>query len=86
MGVKQCDRRGCQSIMCDHYSNKYGYICIECRDELLNLRVICGVEPNIQDFMNSEKEYDYVHLDPCWESFIFEEFPSQTNYDLGGDV
>jgi hypothetical protein len=36
MGVLNCDRKGCENIMCDYYSHTHGYLCWECRDELLN--------------------------------------------------
>jgi hypothetical protein len=34
MSVKQCDRRGCDNIMCDRYSVEHGYICDGCFSEL----------------------------------------------------
>lgn len=37
MSVMQCDREGCESIMCDRYSSQYGYICDECFKELIAL-------------------------------------------------
>ena len=35
MGVLACDRNGCENIMCDYYSDTYGYLCWECYNELL---------------------------------------------------
>lgn len=35
MGVLSCDRHGCENIMYDRYSPKYGYLCNECFDELV---------------------------------------------------
>ena len=35
MGVMNCDRRGCDSAMCDKLSHKFGYICNECMKELI---------------------------------------------------
>ena len=37
MSVLPCDRRGCSNIMCDLYSEKYGYLCKPCFDELCQL-------------------------------------------------
>jgi hypothetical protein len=35
MGVLECDRRGCENIMCDRYSPKHGYLCNECFSEMV---------------------------------------------------
>jgi len=35
MSVMQCDRGGCENIMCDRYSSLYGYLCDECFEELI---------------------------------------------------
>lgn len=88
MGVRQCNRRGCQSIMCDHYSNKYGYICVECRNELMGLRLNLSDVPStkIRDFMDSRRKSENEFLTDLFSRLVVEEFPSQTNYDLGGDV
>lgn len=48
MGVMTCYRSECDHIMCDRYSNEYGYICDECFDELVQTGIT-----NIHDFMNS---------------------------------
>jgi hypothetical protein len=34
MGVMRCDRSGCESILCNLYSDEFGYICNGCFDEL----------------------------------------------------
>jgi hypothetical protein len=49
MGVMGCFRSGCNNIMCNQYSRKYGYICGDCFNELLNSSM------SIEDFMNSVK-------------------------------
>lgn len=49
MSVLQCDRHGCDNIMCDRLSNEYGYICDSCFEELVNN----GPETNIAEFMES---------------------------------
>ena len=51
MGVMTCNRNGCENIMCDYYSQKYGYICYECFNELLDM----GLDANISIFMGSIK-------------------------------
>ncbi len=35
MSYMQCDREGCENIMCDRYSSQYGYICDKCFKELV---------------------------------------------------
>lgn len=54
MSVLQCDRRGCENIMCDRHSNEYGYICDEC------FRELCGLigRWSIYEFMRSDKPVD----------------------------
>lgn len=54
MGVKACFRSGCESIMCDLYSDRYGYICFDCFDELIN----SGAKTDIAEFMDSKKNYN----------------------------
>lgn len=36
MSVMPCSRAGCVNILCDRYSDVYGYICTECYEELVN--------------------------------------------------
>ncbi len=52
MGVLACNRFCCDNIMCDRLSNKYGYICNACFEELCSL----GVLQDIESFLDSEKE------------------------------
>lgn len=78
MGVKACDRYDCERIMCDRYSNKYGYICQSCFDELVARKPKSAKE--VQEFMESstddglfEKEVNYLEvvdkIFPCpWEN------------------
>jgi hypothetical protein len=33
MGVKSCNRKGCESIMCDTYVDGVGYVCNGCQNE-----------------------------------------------------
>lgn len=68
MGVLECSRYGCNHIMCDRYSSKYGYICDECFEELVSL----GVNADIEEFMNTAP----VSLDIVDDAYAFfnEEF------------
>ena len=34
MSVKECQRKDCTNIMCDKYSDRFGYICNDCFEEL----------------------------------------------------
>ena len=36
MGVKKCDRAGCESVMCERYNPEYGYICEYCFEDLVD--------------------------------------------------
>lgn len=54
MGAMICSREGCESPMCDRYSNLHGYICDECFRELVR----SGPMTDICDFMISTKPDD----------------------------
>lgn len=51
MGVMPCSRRGCENIMCDRYSHKYGHICDECFQELVSR----GRDQSIAEFLYEMK-------------------------------
>jgi hypothetical protein len=59
MGVMECDRIGCDSIMCHKISDCHGYICHECFEELKDFMITeikrSGVIPSITTFMNRDK-------------------------------
>lgn len=57
MGVMSCDRLGCDAVMCDKYSEKYGYICTACYYELQNS------DASIREFMNTEREDIALSID-----------------------
>ena len=61
MGVLACDRNGCENIMCDYYSETYGYLCWECYNELLDK---CD-SMTIEMFMKTLR-------DDCWSSTMRE--------------
>lgn len=68
MSVLSCDRNGCDNIMCDRLSDKYGYICNGCFDELVRT----GGRISIADFMNTPKEdnqYSESFSDYCENEF-----------------
>ena len=52
MGVMRCHRGDCENVMCERYSDAYGYICYDCMDELVGLGVLSG--PEIRAFMESK--------------------------------
>ena len=52
MGVRACNRDGCDSISCDRCSLQHGYICWECFEELIK----SGPKTRIIDFMKSLKQ------------------------------
>lgn len=54
MSVLACSKWGCDNINCNRYSIRYGYICSECFDELVEL----GADTNISEFMHREKQSD----------------------------
>ena len=59
MGVMICSRSNCTNIMCRRYSDKHGYICDECFEELVNT----GSGTNIEKFMESAKFVDESEVD-----------------------
>ena len=68
MGVLPCNRNGCDNIMCDRHSYKFGYICNSCFEELVNKRI------PIDQFMNSKKED--IDLNPYTEEYYNNIFPA----------
>ncbi len=59
MGVMACDRKYCESIMCDRYNSTYGYICYECMAELKEKKIL-----NIEEFMRTPKIDKELEIDP----------------------
>ena len=58
MGVMECNRTGCDNIMCSAYHSETGYICYSC---LAELRTLQELKPNmgikrIIKFMNTPRE------------------------------
>ena len=74
MGVMACDRNGCEKIMCDRYSDEYGYLCYECFNELCET----GATTDIETFMNTKKGIkNYKAAKARYEI----EFPHNANYE-----
>lgn len=69
MSVLQCNRNGCDNIMSDYLSDKHGYLCWECHNELRSKRGI-----KIKDFMRSPKVTDQEIDQDEWERKIDEVF------------
>lgn len=71
MSVLMCDKRECDNIMSDYYSNKYGYLCNECFNELRFSKLPIDI------FMNTTPNRDYRETDRLGE--LIEEF--ENRYD-----
>jgi len=75
MSVLECGRSGCENIMCDYVSYSYGYLCSECRAELISRGCT-----SIEGFMSSPKHitnYD----NSSWEADVESEFKSRYEED-----
>lgn len=72
MSVLACDRRGCESIMCDRVSNTHGYICDECFDELSRVWPVTSID----QFMDSAKREAEIDHDEAVE-ILSKKFPSR---------
>lgn len=54
MGVMRCYRKGCENILCDRYSEEFGYICSDCYIELLKRGIT--KKKQIRKFMNETRK------------------------------
>jgi hypothetical protein len=54
MSTMNCSRLGCTNILCSRLSQKHGYICHECFQEL----VATGPTTDIETFLNTRKLTD----------------------------
>ena len=70
MGVMTCNRYECNHIMCDHYSEKHGYICHECLSDLKKVGPC-----SISDFMNTPAQANV--MDSQWSTIVDETFVVQ---------
>jgi hypothetical protein len=56
MGVNECDRRGCENIMCSHLSRRHGYLCSDCLTELYHTELrFSSPSQTIKLFMLTER-------------------------------
>lgn len=46
MGVMACNRKDCESIMCDTYVDDIGYICNDCKEEFKNYLKAINKKPD----------------------------------------
>jgi len=53
MGVLPCGNAYCENVMCDRYSDEYGYICSDCFDTLVDL----GPNTDIHQFMDRPRKH-----------------------------
>ena len=51
MGSMQCYRNGCNNACCDRRSERFGYICYECFEQLKAIGSL-----DVEGFMASDKE------------------------------
>ena len=77
MSVLPCQRNGCNNIMCNRYSNTYGYICEECFEELITHG------RHIGDFMATPKKHNNDNDDGfmAWQKLVEDEFPISRTLD-----
>ena len=66
MGVMACNRNGCGNVMCDYHSSSFGYICIDCRGELVGTRGTM----TIGQFMVSPKQQAHDSDPYAWGSYV----------------
>ncbi|MNQ34020.1 hypothetical protein D3C85_474680 [compost metagenome] len=70
MSVLACDRNGCDNIMCDFYSPQFGYICYNCREELLETQGTMS----IGQFMETPKSESKLEDYHSWRRYIEDVF------------
>lgn len=76
MGVLACDRRGCNNVMCDRLSHRYGYICNDCFEQLVSL----GPSIDIEEFMDGDhvkevnREISYKYFAHVFPDMINDDF------------
>ena len=70
MSVLPCARGNCPNVMCERYSDKYGYICRECFEELVQI----GPSADVADFMETNPSgYDTAEASRAYFNEIFAE-------------
>lgn len=71
MGVLACDRKDCDNIMCDFYSDTFGYLCYDCLQELKS----CNGSTTISQFMATPSKLYKRSYE--WENYVESEFKSR---------
>ena len=61
MGIMGCNRKNCENIMSDDYSEVTGYICYDCKRELEESKPECV--DDVLLFMKSPKQEKYLGED-----------------------
>jgi len=70
MGVMPCSRDGCDHILCDCYSAEFGYICWDCRYELIEFlkrRRPGNIRAAIREFMDGEAKHQ---KDEAYDEYV----------------
>ena len=61
MGVMKCNRKGCENILCELYSSRFGYICRDCYNEMkcshMPIAVFMSVAKNDLPNYNYDEEF-----------------------------
>lgn len=62
MSVNPCHRKDCEKILCNRISDKFGYICDDCFEELIDRRLMDikkFMEESVNDLYteNAHREY-----------------------------
>ena len=71
MGVRNCSRMNCQRILCDRYSDTFGYVCDNCFEELVEM----GPLSNIDHLMGHQQKNGLPEkVSRDYFSKIFKEF------------
>lgn len=73
MSVLACDRNSCDNIMCDFYSSEHGYLCYDCRNELVET----NGSMTISQFMNIPKPMGRNYEDKSWRRYVEDVFESR---------
>jgi len=64
MGVMECNRKDCDNIMCNRYSQRFGYICDECFEELkcshMPIAMFMSVAKNDLPNYNYDEEFKEI--------------------------
>jgi len=64
--MKKCNRNGCNNMICNRYSTRYGHICPECFEELAKN----GCK-HISNFMQSKKKKPInEEKQETWEKYL----------------